>query len=678
MAIDFVCPSCRRTLRVKDSLAGQRGKCPLCHQSIQVPARNEPSPEAYATRDAAPAPPVRRMRQTTARKRKPSPSQNKLPLMVGGIGAAIALVLVILVVVLVVGRGDNGPVAPDPDETRVSEAPARPAQPVSQRVRIPDLDAYVPAETTMAFGASFGDGQAAGANKLAMLATFLHAPISAAGLEPDQVAEVVFACDPAHRHLVAGIRAKVQLNDRDLRKRLGCNDRAEEAGTTPIYAMSAYTGWGPLALALPDDGRTMLVGRAETLKAALTAPSAGGNESVRALDRSAGGSRFWVAAAEMNDQLLRVGHRLLPTTWRFPQGSRDAARAVKSFAASVDFAEKMTVQMHVECRDDEKASQIAGLIDAALTLLENPPKAPKSTGGAGTAGPGAGQGSAAQYNDFYDGVVATSSGQSVANVSQKGPRATIVWETSGTGVAARFAWSFVTAMALAPLSPSAEGEQLFPGPLRRFSSGLQGLCAANHAFPFGAAPRDDVHLLERISWMAQVLPHLGLNDLYQRIDFAADWEDGENRTVASTLVEAFLDPRAQEYRWEGYPFHNLALTHYVGMAGLGRNAAELPADDPRAGIFGYDRSVKLEDVSDGAANTIMLISAGEIYGPWMAPGGATVRGAQVPYFSGMSGFQAPGTQAGAAAAFADGSVRFINADIDPKVFAGMCTIHGND
>lgn len=106
-------------------------------------------------------------------------------------------------------------------------------------------------------------------------------------------------------------------------------------------------------------------------------------------------------------------------------------------------------------------------------------------------------------------------------------------------------------------------------------------------------------------------------------------------------------------------------------------AAMLPRSDPRAGVFGYDQVARASDVTDGAAQTIMLIGSGRVTAPWVQGGGATIRGARTPYFDSLTGFgsaSSPGS--GATALMADGSVRQISKDIDPAVFRAMCTIHG--
>lgn len=188
------------------------------------------------------------------------------------------------------------------------------------------------------------------------------------------------------------------------------------------------------------------------------------------------------------------------------------------------------------------------------------------------------------------------------------------------------------------------------------------------------------------SWMIQLLPHVGYSDLYAKFDFSKGWHEKENLPHACEVIPAFLDP--------GNPNHNMkivgtkdaigpAFTHFVGMAGIedSRNvvAASLPRSDPRAGIFGYDQIARPEEITDGAANTIMLISSGKIVGAWASGGGATIRAARAPYFDPITGYgtaRDPGS--GALVAMADGSVKRISKDIDPAVFRALCTIHGGE
>jgi hypothetical protein len=119
-----------------------------------------------------------------------------------------------------------------------------------------------------------------------------------------------------------------------------------------------------------------------------------------------------------------------------------------------------------------------------------------------------------------------------------------------------------------------------------------------------------------------------------------------------------------------------ALTSYVGIAGVGKDAALLPADAPNAGLFGYDRVVKREQVTAGISQAMMVAETGWENGLWAAGGFATVRGVdpmQQPYlgrdrpFGGLH----PG---GLFVLYVDGSARWVSDTVGPQVFLSMATI----
>ncbi|MEO8497264.1 MAG: DUF1559 domain-containing protein [Planctomycetota bacterium] len=193
---------------------------------------------------------------------------------------------------------------------------------------------------------------------------------------------------------------------------------------------------------------------------------------------------------------------------------------------------------------------------------------------------------------------------------------------------------------------------------------------------------DNLAVYAHYSWMTELLPHLGHQATYDKFDFSESWLDDKNLQLSGELIPQFQNPGDNRQRWKGYPFDNMALTHFVGMAGLEdrRNvvAAKLPRSDPRAGIFGYDDVAKRDEIIDGESNTIMLIGGGKLASPWVAGGGATVRGAREPYFDELTGFGSQGGQSGAITVMADGSVRHISASIDPAAFRSLSTIHGGE
>jgi hypothetical protein len=187
----------------------------------------------------------------------------------------------------------------------------------------------------------------------------------------------------------------------------------------------------------------------------------------------------------------------------------------------------------------------------------------------------------------------------------------------------------------------------------------------------------------QFSWMTELLPFLGHQQLYQQFDFQKPLTEGKNLQLSSAIVPEFLNPLDDRQRWKGYPLHGMALTHFVGLSGVedARNvvAAKLPRSDSRAGIFGYDEVARREEITDGTSQTIMIAGAGELANPWVFGGGATIRGAREPLFDKRSGLGTKGVAGGGSVVvMADGSVRHVSAEVDPRVFKAMTTIHGAD
>jgi hypothetical protein len=198
--------------------------------------------------------------------------------------------------------------------------------------------------------------------------------------------------------------------------------------------------------------------------------------------------------------------------------------------------------------------------------------------------------------------------------------------------------------------------------------------------------------LQRVSWMAALLPFLGhgQDTLYGKINFNQSWRDPVNWVPASTLVPQFLDPTFQLSTHfltrPDLPFE-LAATHFVGIAGVGLDAADYDPADPatitKRGVMGYDKGATLEEVrkGHGLGNTIVMVQVPPDsitgVGPWIAGGGSTLRGVPEKNCVAPFVFSSPGKDGklrrGTYAIMADGSVRFIDQNVSDEVFKAMAT-----
>jgi len=209
---------------------------------------------------------------------------------------------------------------------------------------------------------------------------------------------------------------------------------------------------------------------------------------------------------------------------------------------------------------------------------------------------------------------------------------------------------------------------------KQLLSGLGSYQRAEATYPPGAAGGSLLPPETRLSWIARLLPYCDHLDWHRELQFGYSWNSPQNRPVTRRPLEPVTNPALGPGTTEaGFP-----VTHYVGVAGVGADAADLEADDPRAGVFGYNRAIRPQDIPDGASNTIALLGVTGQLGAWGAGGRSTVRGlTKQPYVNGPDGFGS-GQPDGMVVGMADGSVRFVSKDVDPAVLEQLATAGGKE
>lgn len=202
----------------------------------------------------------------------------------------------------------------------------------------------------------------------------------------------------------------------------------------------------------------------------------------------------------------------------------------------------------------------------------------------------------------------------------------------------------------------------------------------------GTVMNDKLKPDERLSWVAFALPTLlepGLNTpaLAKSLDTAKAWNAGPNRDASLKVLRTLQCPANPMLPAAGEP----AVTMYVGIAGLGADAATLPLSEPiskRAGAFRYDSATPLAVISahDGISQTLLFGQTTHRNGLWLQGGPGTVRGLDdtvtaLPLIGpgGQFGGTLPG---GTWFAFADGSVRFFRTATAPTILYSLATIAG--
>ncbi len=234
--------------------------------------------------------------------------------------------------------------------------------------------------------------------------------------------------------------------------------------------------------------------------------------------------------------------------------------------------------------------------------------------------------------------------------------------------------------------------------LKQLGIAVSAYYNAEGHFPSGTMPNPGLPPNERFSLFLAVHPYTEASPLYSQLAKTEAWNSPKNAGVLSDgslygrlyYCPEWMNQYGRERRATTATGH-LSITNYIGVAGIGADAATRPTDTPGIGMFGYDRTLKSDQVKDGLANTMMLIETGHEVGPWLRGGPSTVRGIDpgvgplvgdgLPFggthFREKSFFRGT-VAAGFHIVLADGSVRYLKGELAPVVLASLATIAGGE
>ena len=209
--------------------------------------------------------------------------------------------------------------------------------------------------------------------------------------------------------------------------------------------------------------------------------------------------------------------------------------------------------------------------------------------------------------------------------------------------------------------------------LQALSLAIENYHGMYSRFPTATEENPDLPPENRLSWIVAVYPFVEANNIYSKMDHKKGWDAEENR-FAALFQPKFLDCPG----CAALPPSTMTPTCYVGIAGTGTDAINLPLEDRRAGFFGYERTFKRDDFKNHANSILMLVETSQVHGAWTTAGSPTTRGLipdGSPYI-GVGGQFGGNHRRGSNVAFADGSIRFIESSIDPAMWEAMATLSG--
>jgi prepilin-type processing-associated H-X9-DG protein len=150
-----------------------------------------------------------------------------------------------------------------------------------------------------------------------------------------------------------------------------------------------------------------------------------------------------------------------------------------------------------------------------------------------------------------------------------------------------------------------------------------------------------------LSWRVHVLPFVEELPLYKQFHLDEPWDSPHNRQLIAKMPAIYRNPSSTA---------KPGMTDYLGVSGEGL-------------FFDGSRSRRMEDLTRGAANTILVVEVDPDQAVvWTKPDDWQFDPKRP--LAGLGKAHPGGFQV----LYADGSVRFISVSIDPKVFSAMLTI----
>jgi hypothetical protein len=188
--------------------------------------------------------------------------------------------------------------------------------------------------------------------------------------------------------------------------------------------------------------------------------------------------------------------------------------------------------------------------------------------------------------------------------------------------------------------------------LKQIGLALHNYHSAHNAFP--AAYSSDKDGQRLMSWRVLILPFLDAKALYDEFHLDEPWDSPHNAALIPRMPSLYACPSANE------ALAKEGKTTYLTLRG--------PAT-----IFPGAEGVKIQDITDGATNTILVVDVSDDAAvAWTKPEDYAV----TPEFKtqGLFGHHSGGTQF----LFGDGAVRFLRGTLPPRTWKVLSTRNGRE
>jgi prepilin-type processing-associated H-X9-DG protein len=227
--------------------------------------------------------------------------------------------------------------------------------------------------------------------------------------------------------------------------------------------------------------------------------------------------------------------------------------------------------------------------------------------------------------------------------------------------------------------------------LKQLGIALQGYHDVYKVFPRGGWTATSAN----ISWTSAILPHLEERALYDSLNSKVPYTDASNITPGRTVLSVLLCPTSPKASfWKSsadLPSSSnveYARTDYGGLDGERALRSPTASNSPERGVMILEKSISLSSITDGRSRTIQIAEAPEgIHSLWISVRNLYDQSAPIntlatyapqyvfyDYGQEINSYHA----GGAFALFADGSVRFLDQNMDNLVLAALCSRNGGE
>ena len=217
--------------------------------------------------------------------------------------------------------------------------------------------------------------------------------------------------------------------------------------------------------------------------------------------------------------------------------------------------------------------------------------------------------------------------------------------------------------------------------LHQIGIGLQSYHDSYQRFPLGGVEMRSLRNPDgslrypngvQLAWSAYILPYIELQSIARQIDYKKGFDSPENAPAAANVISTYLCPSAIR---QSYVNDGRGACDYGGIYG---ERIASPNNPPKGAML-YTQFVRIRDITDGAAHTLMVTEdSGWRDGQWI--NGLNVFDVayainSAPLFENDPRSKHKG---GVNGLMADGSVRFLANEMELNVLAAICTRCGGE